>query len=116
MQFTSFSYSDGSPKNSIKLTGRAPDYKTIAEESEQFSNDPDARRYFTDIVFSNLTLDKSDKDNAGLINFDVTMHVDPELLLYSRQIANPNPAPNSGAPILPVDNANNTSARNVKLN
>lgn len=85
VQFTSFSFKegDGGKKGEIKLTGVGPDYKTVAEQSEQFSNDPDARRYFTDIIFSNLNVDKT---NKGVVNFDVTFGVDPELLLYSKQI------------------------------
>ncbi len=87
VQFTSFSYmeSDSNRKNVVRLVGRAPDYKTIAEQSEQFSLDEEARRYITEVVFSNLELDKK---GTGLITFEVSMVVDPEFLLYSRYVNN----------------------------
>ncbi len=85
VQFVSFSYSeiDNTKKNVVRLTGRAPDYKTIAEESEQFSLDPDARRYITDVVFSNLSVDPK----TNLISFEIMFTVDPEFLLYRRYVS-----------------------------
>lgn len=84
VQFVSFSYSeiDNTRKNVVRLTGRAPDYKTIAEESEQFSLNADARRYITDVVFSNLSVDQK----TNLISFEVMFTVDPEFLLYQRYV------------------------------
>ncbi len=107
VQFTSFSYNetDNLKKNVVKLSGRAPDYKTIAEQSEQFSNDEEAKRYITDVIFSNLSVDIKD---TGLVTFEVTFQVDPEFLLYNRYLnisedktkINPtiNPATRPGAP------------------
>jgi len=84
VQFTSFSYNEinNTRRNVVRLIGRASDYKTIAEESEQFSLDEEAKRYITDVVFSNLDLE--DSKNSSLIKFEIEFTVDPELLLYSR--------------------------------
>lgn len=85
VQITSFSYTetDNTKKNVVRIVARAPDYKTIAEMNEQFSIDEEARRYITDVVFSNLAVDKKD-DN--LISFEITFKIDPEFLLYSRYL------------------------------
>ena len=85
VQFTSFTYTelDNTKKNTVRLIGRAPDYKTIAEQSEQFSLDPDARRYITDVVFSNLSVDPK---NENLITFEIVFTVDSEFLLYNRYV------------------------------
>lgn len=85
IQFTSFSYTEieNNKKNVVRLVGRAPSYKAIAEQSEQFSLDEEARRYVTDVVFSNLSIDTKD---TGLITFEVMFTVDPEFLAYSRYL------------------------------
>lgn len=85
VQITSLSYveSDNTKKNFVRIVARAPDYKTIAEMNEQFSIDEEARRYITDVIFSNLSVDT--KGN-NLISFEMTFTVDPEFLLYSRYI------------------------------
>jgi hypothetical protein len=89
VQFTSFTYNDvdNGKKNSVQLIGRAPNYKAIAEQSEQFSNDEEARRYITDVVFSNLSVDPKNND---FVNFEVRFQVDPEFLVYNRYITLPN--------------------------
>lgn len=106
VQFISFSYNeiDNNKKNVVRLVGRAPDYKTIAEESEQFSIDEDARRYITNVVFSNLSVDTKD---TGLISFEVTFTVDPEFLSYSRYLnlslpalTNEKSSPRDAAPVI----------------
>ena len=88
VQFTSFSYkeTDNLKKNVVHLVGRAPDYKTIAEQSEQFSNDEESKRYITDVIFSDLAIDVK---NTGLVTFEVTFQVDPEFLLYNRYLSLP---------------------------
>ncbi len=85
VQFVSFSYTEveNTKKNVVRLIGLAPNYKTIAEQSEQFSLDEEARRYITDVVFSNLSVDTKD---TGLISFEVMFTVDPEFLAYSRYV------------------------------
>lgn len=87
VQLKSFTYTDSSnlKKNTVHLVGLAPDYKTIAEQSEQFSIDTEARRYITDVVFSNLSVDEK---NSGLISFEVEFTVDSEFLSYARSIEN----------------------------
>lgn len=109
VQFTSFSYleADSTRKNVVRLIGRAPDYKTIAEQSEQFSLDEEARRYITDVVFSNLELDKK---GTGLITFEVSMLVDPEFLLYSKYISSENILDLDIVPSV-EDNRSNTNLR-----
>ncbi len=111
VQFTSFSYmeADSTRKNIVRLVGRAPDYKTIAEQSEQFSLDEEARRYISDVVFSNLNLDTKD---TGLITFEISMTVDPEFLLYSRYVNPVNTGSNMDEVITGVD----TSSRNTNPN
>ncbi len=109
VQFVSFSYleMDNTRKNVVRLTGRAPDYKTIAEESEQFSLDSDARRYITDVVFSNLSVDQK----TGLISFEVMFTVDPEFLLYRRYVTD-----NTITDVIDADTVDSarTSVPNIK--
>lgn len=85
VQFIKLSYSslDSNKNNTVTMVGRAPDYKTIAEQSEQFSRDDESRRYLTDVIFSNLLADTKD---TGLISFEVTFNVDEEFLNYNRYI------------------------------
>lgn len=87
VQFTSFSYKEvgNSGKNVVTLQGRAPNYKTVAEQSEQFSQNQEAKRYFTGLVFTNLDFGPKEKRND--VNFEVTFSVEPELLEYSRTVA-----------------------------
>ncbi len=88
VQFVSFSYTqvDGGAKNLVKLIGRAQDYKSIVEQSEQFSQDEEARRYITDVVFSNLSVDSK---NGNMITFEIMFQVDPEFLTYNRYLTLP---------------------------
>lgn len=85
VQFTSLSYSsiDNTQSNLVKLIGKAPDYKTIAEQSEQFSKNEEAKRYITNVVFSNLSLAKEGRND---IVFEVSFQVDPEFLSYNRYL------------------------------
>lgn len=87
VQFTSFSYTEklNNEVNVVKLTGYAPDYKTVAEQSEQFSQDAEAKRYFSNLVFTNLDFNTKEK-RAG-VNFEVTFNIEPELLDYNRSLA-----------------------------
>jgi hypothetical protein len=85
VQITSLSYTenDNTKKNVVRVVARAPDYKTIAEMNEQFSIDEEARRYITDVVFSNLSVDTK---GSNLISFEIMFTVDPEFLMYSKYI------------------------------
>lgn len=71
------------PAHVVRMIARAPNYKTIAETNEQFSVDEEARRYFTDVVFSNLF---TDDKRPNTIDFEVEFKVDETLLSYLRQI------------------------------
>ncbi|OGI77271.1 hypothetical protein A3C57_02985 [Candidatus Nomurabacteria bacterium RIFCSPHIGHO2_02_FULL_33_12] len=88
VQFKSFSYNetDSEKKNTIRLFGSAPDYKTVAEQSDQFSKDEEARRYVSNVIFSNLSVNTG---NSGGINFEISFEVDPELLSYNRYLMFP---------------------------
>ncbi len=85
VQFTKLSYNSENlnKANSVTIIGRASDYKTIAEQSEQFSRDEEARRYLTDVIFSNLIVDTKD---TGLISFEINFNVDEEFLSYNKYI------------------------------
>lgn len=68
---------------SVKMSGLAKDYKSIALQAEVFNSAKG--KYFKDVVFSNLVL-SDDKDKKGYIGFDVAFLVDPSLLSYEKQI------------------------------
>jgi hypothetical protein len=99
VQFTSFSYSEklNNQKNVVQLTGYAPDYKSVAEQSEQFSQDKETKRYFSNLVFTNL--DFNSKEKKPGVNFEVTFNIEPELLDYNRSIAN---SANDSAALVPA--------------
>lgn len=100
VQFTSFSYNeaDSTKNNSIRLVGHAPDYKTVAEQSEQFSRDEEARRYVSNVIFSNLSVNTKD---SGGINFEISFEVDKELFSYNRYLMFPKTSQTNND--LPID-------------
>jgi hypothetical protein len=71
VQFTDFSYTFEPTKITVKMTGRAADYRTIALQNDLLA----ANKYLKNILFSNMVLDE-----AGRVNFDLNFNVDPAFL------------------------------------
>lgn len=80
IQFTDFEHSFKNDIFSVKMSGIARDYKSIATQADIFSKSEGSM--LKDVVFSNLT-----KDKANTVTFDVEFDVDPLLLSYSNNVA-----------------------------
>lgn len=79
IQYTKFSYSMVNTVFTVKMSGVARDYKSIASQADVFSsNKPEI---FKELVFSNLT-----KDKNNFVTFDVEFMVDPALLSYDSNV------------------------------
>lgn len=82
IQYTKFEHSTTKEGIfSVKMSGVARDYKSIALQADVFNTTKGAM--FKDVIFSNLTKDKSNN-----VTFDLEFDVDPLLLSYSNHIAN----------------------------
>ncbi|MCE9585478.1 hypothetical protein K8Q94_02555 [Candidatus Nomurabacteria bacterium] len=82
VRYTKFSYSAGDDKKSkisVKMSGQALGYRSIALQSDLFSKN----KMIIDPVFSNLSL-----DDKGNVLFDLDFSVDPTLLNYKQMIKN----------------------------
>lgn len=101
IQYTNFSHNTLNNTFSVKMSGIARDYKSIALEADVFNTDKG--RMFKDVIFSNLTENKN-----NYVTFDLEFNVDPLLLSYTNNIANGNIA---NAPTIPVP----TPTQNVVL-
>jgi hypothetical protein len=78
VQFTKFTQNDDDTTGfSVKLSGVAQDYKSIALQADAFNTDQG--HSFKDVVFSNLN-----KDTSGKVLFDISFTVDPSLLSYEK--------------------------------
>jgi hypothetical protein len=96
VRYTKFSYSigeDKAAKLSVKMSGQAIGYRSIALQSDLFTQN----KQIIDPVFSNLTL-----DSTGNVIFDLEFTVDPALVNY-KQVLNsdgskPIQLPNNAAP------------------
>lgn len=86
IQFTKFTYSGSTDGKSftVKMSGNAKDYKSIAVQASVFNSS--AGKYLKDVVFSNLNL-SDDKEKKGYVTFDVTFNIDPILLSYEKQLS-----------------------------
>lgn len=86
IQFTKFSYSGSTDGKSysVKMSGNAKDYKSIAVQAGLLNSN--AGKYLKDVAFSNLNL-SDDKEKKGYVTFDVSFNVDPILLSYEKQLA-----------------------------
>lgn len=73
IQFTSFDYSRDGEQLSVTLDGKAPDFASLAFQSDTFSS----RRFLKDQVFSDVTLLPE-----GGVSFVFTANVDPLLVKY----------------------------------
>ena len=83
IQYTSFSHSVSNNVYSVKMSGIARDYKSIALQADVFNTSQGSM--FKNIIFSNLTTDKNNN-----VTFDIEFDVDPALLSYSNNIVNIN--------------------------
>lgn len=81
IQYTKFSHETANNVFSVKMSGIAHDYKSIALQADVFNTSKG--RMFKDVVFSNLI-----KTPNNSITFDVNFNVDPELLSYTNYIVN----------------------------
>jgi hypothetical protein len=78
IQFDSFSYGDIKEGSlSVNLKGKATNYATIALQESVFSQ----IKYFKSMTFSNLSL-----NNKGLVSFDLSILVDPQIAVYAPQL------------------------------
>jgi hypothetical protein len=104
IQYTKFDHNTANGIFSVKMSGIARDYRSIALQADVFNTGKG--RKLKDIVFSNLT-----KDKNNYVTFDVEFTVDPSLLAYSNNLNNnssPNPVinPNPSTSYQPgVDNS-----------
>ncbi len=89
IQFTKFSYaitgSGPTAKITVTMSGKSQNYTAIALESAMLV---DNNKYFKDPVFSNLA-----PNDQGMVLFDLTFNVDPQLVLYKQALAHSGVAP-----------------------
>lgn len=93
IQYTKFDQSVDEKGFSVKMSGVARDYKSIAIQSQVFNSSKG--KYLKDVVFSNITLSDS-KDTKGYVTFDISFSVDPSLISYENNVlteATNNPKP-----------------------
>jgi hypothetical protein len=117
VQYTQFDQTTDPTGFSVKMSGIASDYKSIALQADSFNGA--SGHPFQNVVFSNLK-----KDTSGGVTFDVQFTVDPSLLSYEKNITAENavtpssttpssPSPVTAAPlqtINPPDTSSTTSA------
>lgn len=93
IQYTKFEHSTDSGVFIVKMSGVARDYRSIALQADIFNSDKG--KMFKDLIFSNLTRDKS-----NYVTFNVEFTVDPSLLSYSNNLNKPTES-NAGGLIMP---------------
>ena len=81
IQYNTFEHSTVKDIFSVKMSGVARDYKSIALQADIF-NSPKGKM-FKDVIFSNLT-----KNKNNYVTFDLEFSVDPALLSYLNNISN----------------------------
>lgn len=99
VRFNSFNYSsnpDGTV--SLKLSGNAIDFASVALQSDQFGA---ATRVLKNVIFSGLSIDPQ----TGIVAFAASANVSPSQLLYSTALS-ASPA----APSAPASQATSTGA------
>jgi hypothetical protein len=80
IQYTRFSHDTVDKVFSVKISGVARDYKSVAQQADAFNGAQG--KYLKGVVFSNLT-----KDKSGAVTFDLEFTVDPALLSYEKNVA-----------------------------
>ena len=84
IQYTNFTQQSTENKIfSVKMSGLALNYKSIAIQSDIFNTEKG--RYFKNVVFSNLA-----KEKDGRVKFDVEFIIDPSLLSYKTNLQKEN--------------------------
>lgn len=81
VQFTKFSYStpsDPSAPITVRMSGRARDYSSIALESDELATN----KSIHNPIFSNLTLD----ERTGTVTFDLVFTVDADLVRFTKHV------------------------------
>lgn len=103
VRFTKFNseYAGGGSKVSIKMSGIANGYRTVALQADLFTTE----KNFIDPVFSNLTLDLK-----GNVLFDLNFSVDSSFVNYKQKLLTENQAP------APANTSSNTDPNLDSLN
>ncbi len=83
IQYTKFDHSTSNGNFSVKMSGIARDYRSIALQADVFNTKEGS--VLKDVIFSNLT-----KNKNNYVVFDVEFNVDPSFLSYSNNISNMN--------------------------
>lgn len=107
VQYTKFEHTTSDKGFSVKLSGVAADYRSIALQADAFN--ATKGRSFKNVVFSNLT---KNKDNS--VGFDLEFNVEPALLSYEKNSVleeaqpkaepqTPTPPPDQTTPTTPGD-------------
>ncbi len=101
IQYTTFQHSTVNNIFSVKLTGIARDYKSIALQADVFNTTEGAM--FKNVIFSDLT-----KDKNNYVTFSLSFDVDKALLSYSNNIVNKisEPVGNTNSPAVPTTPSN----------
>lgn len=97
VRYTRFDYELGTDKNprvTVKLSGLAVGYRSIALQSDLFAKN----KNLIDPVFSNLTLDAQ-----GNVLFDLSFSVDPSFVNYRETLKVEAAAPVSAPPEQPLE-------------
>lgn len=97
IQYTKFDHKITNNLFSVRMSGIANDYKSIALQADVFNTDKGIM--FKDVIFSNLT-----KDKSNFVTFDVEFNVDPALLSYLNNVKNI-----KNESILPAEKVEDTS-------
>lgn len=97
IQYTKFDHRTVGNIFSVKMSGIARDYKSIALQADVFNTKQGAM--FKDVIFSNIT-----KDKNNYVTFDIEFNVDPALLSFSNNIVSKQsqPAVNTTSTIVPT--------------
>jgi len=80
IQYIKFDHQTTGNVFSVKMSGIAKDYKSIALQADVFNTKKGLM--FKDVIFSNLT-----KDKNNYVTFDIEFNVDPALLSFSNNIS-----------------------------
>lgn len=102
VQYTKFSQERKEDVFSVRMSGVARDYKSIALQADVFNTGKG--QMFKDLIFSNLT-----KNKNNYVTFDLEFTVDPALLSYSNNITSAKPAAKS----IPVETTVVQSNQNI---
>ena len=80
VQYTKFNEDTVTNDVSVKMSGIARDYRSVALQADVFNSSKS--RSFKNVVFSNITRDKS-----GSVFFDIVFSIDKSLLSYDKNLS-----------------------------